>query len=59
MPFFTTSSAPPDAAPEMTLISLPFEVCQALMAGFGPDVGGVQLAGQQRGGLLGTGAERA
>ena len=36
MPFFTTSAAPPDAAPEMTLISLPLEVCQALIAGFGP-----------------------
>src|ERR1700733_1732887 len=36
MLFLTTSSAPPDAAPEITLISLPSEVCQALMAGFGP-----------------------
>ncbi len=36
MPFLTTSSAPPEAAPEMTLMSLPPEVCQALMAGFGP-----------------------
>src|ERR1700728_1968752 len=36
MLFFTTSSAPPDAEPEITLISLPPEVCQALMAGFGP-----------------------
>ena len=36
MLFFTTSAAPPDAAPEMILISLPFEVCQALIAGLGP-----------------------
>ena len=36
MPLLTTSSAPPEAAPEITLISLPSEVCQALMAGFGP-----------------------
>ncbi len=36
MPFLTTSAAPPEAAPEMTLISLPFEVCQALIVGFGP-----------------------
>ena len=36
MPFLTTSSAPPEAAPEITLMSLPPEVCQALIAGFGP-----------------------
>jgi hypothetical protein len=36
MPDLTTSSAPPEAAPEMTLIRLPPEVCQALIAGFGP-----------------------
>src|SRR5450755_2863153 len=36
MPFFTISWAPPDAEPEMTLISFPPEVCQALIAGFGP-----------------------
>ena len=32
----TTSAAPPDAAPEITLMSVPPEVCQALIAGFGP-----------------------
>src|SRR5215472_13340273 len=36
MPGLTTSWAPPDAAPEMTLISLPPDVCQALIAGLGP-----------------------
>src|SRR5215475_2588917 len=36
MLFFTTSATPPDAAPETILISLPFEVCQALIAGLGP-----------------------
>ncbi len=36
MLFFTTSAAPPEAAPEMTLISFPLEVCHALIAGFGP-----------------------
>src|SRR5258708_4666510 len=32
----TTSCAPAEAAPEMTLISFPADVCQALIAGFGP-----------------------
>src|SRR6266487_5592947 len=36
MSALTTSDAPPDAAPEMTLIRVPFEVCQALIVGFGP-----------------------
>src|SRR5258708_1899081 len=36
MPLLTTSSAPAEAAPEMTLISFPPDVCQALIAGFGP-----------------------
>jgi hypothetical protein len=35
-PFVTTIEAPPVAAPEMILIALPFDFCQALMAGFGP-----------------------
>ena len=36
MPFATTIEAPPVAAPEMILIALPPDFCQALMAGFGP-----------------------
>lgn len=32
----TTSSAPPDAAPETTLIKLPPDFCQVLIAGLGP-----------------------
>ena len=36
MPFLTTIDAPPVAAPEMILMALPFDFCQALMAGFGP-----------------------
>ena len=36
MPFLTTSDAPPEAAPEMTLMAVPLEFCQALIAGFGP-----------------------
>ncbi len=36
MPFFTTSSAPPEAAPEMTLIRLPFDTDHALIVGLGP-----------------------
>ena len=36
MPVLTTTEAPPVAAPEMILIALPLDFCQALMAGFGP-----------------------
>ncbi len=36
MPFVTTIEAPPVAAPETILIAVPFDFCQALMAGFGP-----------------------
>src|ERR1022692_1871505 len=36
MLFLTTSAAPPEAAPEMILMSFPLDVCQALIAGFGP-----------------------
>ncbi len=32
----TTRDAPPDAAPEMILMALPLDFCQALMAGLGP-----------------------
>ncbi len=32
----TTRAAPPDAAPEMILMALPPDFCQALMAGLGP-----------------------
>ncbi len=36
MPDLTTRAAPPDAAPEMILMALPLDFCQALMAGLGP-----------------------
>src|SRR5580704_5504533 len=36
MLFFTTTEAPPVATPEMILMALPLDFCQALMAGFGP-----------------------
>ncbi len=36
MPALTTSDAPPEAAPAMTLISVPWDFCQALIVGFGP-----------------------
>src|SRR5258708_19527383 len=32
----TTSAAPPDAAPDITLIRVPLDVCHALSVGFGP-----------------------
>src|SRR5215469_7487126 len=36
MLFLTTTEAPPVATPEMILMALPLDFCQALMAGFGP-----------------------
>src|ERR1700728_1298836 len=36
MPDFTTIDAPPVAAPEMILMAVPLDFCQALIAGFGP-----------------------
>ena len=36
MPFLTTTEAPPVAAPEMILMAVPPDFCQALIAGFGP-----------------------
>ena len=36
MLFLTTRAAPPEAAPEMILMALPPDFCQALMAGLGP-----------------------
>ena len=36
MPPLTTSDAPPEAAPEMILMAVPLDFCQALIAGLGP-----------------------
>src|ERR1700728_2860293 len=36
MPLFTTTEAPPVATPEMILMALPLDFCQALIAGLGP-----------------------
>ena len=36
MPCLTTSDAPPMVAPEMILMAVPLDFCQALMAGLGP-----------------------
>jgi len=36
MPGFTTIDAPPVAAPETILMAVPFDFCQALIAGLGP-----------------------
>ena len=33
---FTTMEAPPVATPETILIAVPFDFCQALIAGLGP-----------------------